>query len=162
MKVLIAVNTIDIKIIKELVNNANINSSAIASKYKIPLSTIRRRRARLENSILKKNYSIDIKKRGWRKGELLVLAEKGKSEEVAKKILLKYENNVVSVSIRIDSSSNIVAQIFYKNSEELHNLLESVKAMPYVVKAEWSEIVSEVGNNNTDMLDILFSSSHSS
>ena len=50
---LVLMNSLHTKIIKELVSNPNVRSATIASKYKAPLSTVQRRKARLENSILK-------------------------------------------------------------------------------------------------------------
>jgi DNA-binding Lrp family transcriptional regulator len=47
-------DSLDINIIKELLTNSNIRTGDIAARYKIPLSTIQRRRARIENSILEK------------------------------------------------------------------------------------------------------------
>ena len=47
-----------------MIKDANIKSAKTAIKFKIPLSTIQGRRVRLENSILKKDYQIDIKQFG--------------------------------------------------------------------------------------------------
>src|SRR5688500_974372 len=55
-------DSLDINIIKELLTNSNVRTADIAARYKIPLSTIQRRRARIENSILEKKYHLDIKK----------------------------------------------------------------------------------------------------
>ena len=44
------------------------------------------------------------------------------------------------------------AQVLYKGSEELLEIIESVKAMPYVKNVDWSETVKVVGNNNIGML----------
>jgi hypothetical protein len=62
-KELVLLDSLNTKIIKELVSNPNVRSATIASKYKAPLSTVQRRKARLENSILKKNYHINIRAR---------------------------------------------------------------------------------------------------
>jgi hypothetical protein len=51
---------------------------------------------------------------------------------------------VISVSTRIDSLHNIICHVIYHDSEELHKLLENVKAIPYVVTSEWSELVKVV------------------
>ena len=61
------------KIIKELVSNPNVRSATIASKYKAPLSTVQRRKARLENSVLKKNYQINIRELGG--GQLIFFCQ---------------------------------------------------------------------------------------
>jgi hypothetical protein len=61
---LVLLASLHTKIIKERVSNPNVRSATIASKYKAPLSTEQRREARLENSVLKKNYQINIRELG--------------------------------------------------------------------------------------------------
>jgi DNA-binding Lrp family transcriptional regulator len=160
-KELVLLDSLNTKIIKELVSNPNVRSATIANKYKAPLSTVQRRKARLENSILKKNYQINIRELGWRTADLFLSVEKGKSEELAKKLLCKNDdkNIIMSTSLRIgDPEINVSAQVFYKGSEELLEIIESVKAMPYVQNVEWSETVRVVGINNMGMLERLFDS----
>lgn len=62
-------------------------------------------------------------------------------------ILKNYgDNNVISVSTRINSMHNIICRVIYHDSEKLHILLENVKAIPYVATSEWSELVNVVEN----------------
>ncbi|MGA7043793.1 MAG: Lrp/AsnC family transcriptional regulator [Nitrososphaeraceae archaeon] len=156
---LVLLDSLNAKIIKELVSNPNVRSVTIASKYKAPLSTVQRRKARLENSILKKNYQINTRELGWRIADLFLSVEKGRSEELAKKILDSNGNNniILNTSLRIGNPEiNVSAQVLYKGSEELLEIIESVKAMPYVKNVDWSETVKVVGNNNIGMLERLF------
>jgi DNA-binding Lrp family transcriptional regulator len=147
---------LNIQIARELVNNPNISSTEIAEKYDAPLSTVQRRRARLEASMLKKEYTVDVRKFGWRMADLLISVEKGKAEETALKLLQASKNNVITASLRIgDPQIDIMVSVFYKNSQELHKLTETIKAMPYVTYVEWAEIVKVVGNNIGGMLDKL-------
>ncbi|MGB8033728.1 MAG: Lrp/AsnC family transcriptional regulator [Nitrososphaeraceae archaeon] len=156
---LVLLDSLNAKIIKELVSNPNVRSVTIASKYKAPLSTVQRRKARLENSILKKNYQINTRELGWRIADLFLSVEKGRSEELAKKILDSNGNNniILNTSLRIGNPEiNVSAQVLYKGSEELLEIIESVKAIPYVKNVDWSETVKVVGNNNIGMLERLF------
>jgi hypothetical protein len=60
--------------------------------------------------------------------------------------------------LRIDIPKiNVSAQIFYKSPQELHKLIESIKALPFVDAVEWSEIVKVIGINKAGMLAGLFS-----
>ena len=52
---------------------------------------------------------------------------------------------------------NVSAQVFYKGSGELLEIIESTN-MPYVKNVEWSETVRVVGINNIGMLERLFDS----
>jgi DNA-binding Lrp family transcriptional regulator len=150
-------DTLNIKIVKELVNNPDISSTEIAAKYDIPLSTIQRRRAKIEESVLKKTYTLDIGRLGWRIADLLVSVEKGKGEETAQKLLQTNGSNVIIASLRIGHPQvNIMAEIFYKDSQELHYLTERVKGMQYVTYVEWAEVVKIVGSNFPAMLEKVF------
>jgi hypothetical protein len=85
--------------------------------------------------------------------------EKGRSEELAKKLLDGNGNNniIMNTSLRIgDPQINVSAQVLYKGSEELLEIIESAKATSYVKNVEWSEAVKVVGNNNIGMLERLF------
>src|SRR5918911_5491255 len=72
----------NIKIISELVKDPGINSLTLANKLDIPLSTLQRRRARIEKAILKKNYTFNYKAFGARVGDLIIHVDKGRSHEV--------------------------------------------------------------------------------
>ena len=149
------IDSIDINIIRELLAKADIRSADIASKYKIPISTIQRRRKRLEDSILEKKFLLDITKTGLRSGMILANVERGKAKEVAKMILEGHKGNVISSSTRINDQNNVIAEIIYNNSSELHNILEQVKQSPYVSSAIWSELVEIVGNNDAPIIAAL-------
>jgi hypothetical protein len=85
--------------------------------------------------------------------------EKGRSDELAKKLLDENGNNniIMNTSLRIgDPQINVSAQVLYKGSEELLEIIESAKATSYVKNVEWSEAVKVVGNNNIGMLERLF------
>jgi len=85
--------------------------------------------------------------------------EEGRSEELAKKILDSNGNNniILDTSVRIgDPERNVSAQVLYKSSEELLEIIESVKAISYVKNVDRSETVKVVGNNNIGMLERLF------
>jgi DNA-binding Lrp family transcriptional regulator len=147
----------NIKIISELVRQPDISSLALAKKLDIPLSTLQRRRARIENAILKRNYSFNYKAFGARIGDLIVSVDRGKSKEIAQNLLKKYKNNIVSCDTRINSEHNVSARIIYKNTEELFHLIENIKTMDYVTGVSWSEMVEVIGDNNSEVISAFFS-----
>jgi len=148
-------DSIDINIIRELLAKADIKSVDIAYKYKVPISTIQRRRKRLVDSILDKKYLIDITKRDLRTGIILANVQRGKAKEVAKMILERHKSNAISSSIRINDQNNVITEIIYNTSSELYNILEQVKKIPYVSSATWSELVEVVGNNDAPIIAAL-------
>lgn len=62
----------------------------------------------------------------------------------------------MKTSLRIgDPEITVSAQALYKGSEELLEIIESVKATSYVKNVDWSEAVKVVGNNNIDARKII-------
>src|SRR5919202_2593556 len=146
----------NIKIVSELVRQPDISSLTLSKKLDIPLSTLQRRRARIEKAILKKNYTFNYKAFGGRVGDIIVNVDKGKSKEVAQNLLKKYKNNIVSCDTRINSMHNVAAHVIYKNTEELFHLIESIKTMDYVTGVSWSEMVEAIGDNNSEVISAFF------
>jgi DNA-binding Lrp family transcriptional regulator len=148
-------DSLDINIIKELLTDSNIRTADIAARYKIPLSTIQRRRARIENFVLEKKYHLDIKKRDWRRGIILANVIEGKAKEVAKMILERYKDNVISSSTRLNDQNNVIADVIYNDPSDLHNIIEQIKGNPYVSAVTWSELVEVIGSNNAPLIRAL-------
>ena len=132
------------------------SSLALSKKLDIPLSTLQRRRARIEKVILKKTYTFNYKAFGGRIGDLIVSVDKGKSKEIAQILLKKYKNNIVSCDTRINSMHNVSAHVVYKNTEELYELIENIKTMDYVDGIQWSEMVEAIGENNSEVISAFF------
>ena len=149
-------DNINLKILPELLKNPKISSLTLAKKLDISLSTLQRRRIRIENAILKKTYTLNYKAFGARVGDLIVNVDKGKSDEVAQNILRKHKNNVVYCHTRIDSVHSILAHVIYKDTEDLYYLIEDIKAMQYVVGVSWSEMVKVIGDNNSEVMSAFF------
>lgn len=100
-----SLDSIDKNIISELIKDAKVRTPDLSRKFKVPLSTIQRRKKTLENSILKKKYEINTNELGWRAGDLITFVKEGKTKEVIKHILKNYwANNVMSISTRINSN----------------------------------------------------------
>lgn len=150
------IDNINLKIIEELVKNPSITSSSLSTKLEIPLSSLQRRRAKIEKYILNKSYQINLRSISGKIGEVVINVEKGKSREVAKQILKKFRNNVMSVSTRINAEHNVAAHIMYNDTAELHALLESIKSMPFVSHLQWSEIVEVIGDNSHAVMSAFF------
>lgn len=145
-------DSINLRIIEELIANGEVKSSEIADKLKIPLSTIQRRRTKIEKSILKKNYHMDLTLLGYRTAQIFIDIQKGKAREVGEKLLEKYDRNVTRASTRINSSNNLCLDVVYNGSDELHNLLEEIKSIPVANQVDWSEQVMILGDNLTGII----------
>ena len=147
---------INLKIIEELLNNGEIKSSEIASKLRIPLSTIQRRRATLEKlAILKKNYSLDVTKMGLRVAEISISTKKGSSRKILDEIYSRHRKAITDMSLRVGNpDTNISFKIVYKDSSRLFNLLEEIKGNQMVDKVDWSEYITEKKNNQSSFSEL--------
>ena len=56
-------------------------------------------------------------------------------------------------------SPPVTVQILYNDTAELHNLLESIKSIPYVTSLQWSEMVEMIGDNNPLVITAFFNRS---
>jgi DNA-binding Lrp family transcriptional regulator len=149
---LFTLDSINLKIIVELITNGDVKSSEIAAKLKVPLSTIQRRRTRIEKSLLKKSYKMDLKFLGNRTALVFIDVQGGKAKEIGEELLRKYDKNVVNASTRINSSNNLCLKVIYYGSEELHYLLEEIKAISSITKVDWSEEVMLIGDNISEII----------
>ncbi|HKO63635.1 MAG TPA: winged helix-turn-helix transcriptional regulator [Candidatus Nitrosocosmicus sp.] len=149
---------INIQILQELFKNYDIKSSEISLKLKIPLSTIQRRRNAIEKSgFLQHKFEIDPKKFGFRSADLLVDVSKGDCEEIAKEILNQYRKNILQITIRIGSPKiNLIATVFYKDTDEVFDIMQHVRRMEHVENVEWSEVVKIVLKNDSGILKSIF------
>ncbi|HYV52497.1 MAG TPA: winged helix-turn-helix transcriptional regulator [Candidatus Eisenbacteria bacterium] len=70
------VDDINLKIIEELVKNPSTSSASFATKLGIPLSSLQRRRTKLEKSVLIKSYNINLKASGGKMGDAVINVDK--------------------------------------------------------------------------------------
>ena len=83
---------IDKEILKVILSPNDKHSSIfLTRKLGVPQTTIQRRRKRLENEFLESSYSLDLKKFGWRRVDLLIATRNGKTNAVAKELLSNEE-----------------------------------------------------------------------
>jgi DNA-binding Lrp family transcriptional regulator len=70
----IGLSQLDRKILKILLapNGHLTSTKSISTKLGIPVTTIRRRRRRLESKFLKMQYVLDIEKFGWRRIDFFI------------------------------------------------------------------------------------------
>jgi DNA-binding Lrp family transcriptional regulator len=152
-------STIDktnLKIIKQLIDNPNIKSSEMAEKLHIPLSTIQRRKAKIEELILKKNYFFNFNKVGYRTAEIFMTVENGKVGETATEILKSCEKNALRASSRINEASNLCIEIIFRDSQELHQILEKMRTNSNITHISFSEVVNTIADNTNNLIMSIF------
>ena len=141
---------IDKKLLQILLSpNGNIASSSLSKELGVPITTIRRRRKRLERDYLKVHYVLDIEKFGWRRVDFFIsLKSGGKTNSVANKLLEIDEVTYVGKSIG-EHTIDLRVETIVKDNVILLDLLEKIKGMDGVNDVIWSEIVSVVGRKKS-------------
>lgn len=83
------------------------------------MSTIQRRRSRIENSaLLSKNLDIDYPRLGMRVADLLIKISKGDIEKIVNQITAKHSKSILEVTVRIGHPDvNLVVRIVYKDND---------------------------------------------
>lgn len=152
-------DSIDMQIIDELLANADISSTEIASKCSVPLSTVQRRRTSLESSsMLKHEYRLDPYSFGLREVDFWIKVEKGKSEEVAQHFFEKYRNTI-RVTVQMNAISNVGVQAHFDSSGQMYKMMEQMKGTRFVSAVEYAEIIRVVGQRSPNFPKIEQSSS---
>jgi DNA-binding Lrp family transcriptional regulator len=129
-------------------NGIKRSSSLLAEKLRIPLTTIQRRKKRLEKDFLTSSYTLNLEKFGWRRVDLLIYTRNGKTDSVAYRLLENEEVVYVGKSIG-EHTIDLRVEIVVRDNSELLNILEKVKAMDGVNDVIWSEIVQVVGRKRS-------------
>ena len=127
----------DVKIIGSLISGHN--NQQISSKYQIPLSTIQRRtRIILQSGLLQHNFKPDYRRLGLKRGMIHVYLKDGDIKSIAERISAL--EGITSVSIHI-GNSDIVADFVYQDSEQIIDMVSSIKRLEGVDRTVWSEEV---------------------
>jgi DNA-binding Lrp family transcriptional regulator len=121
------------------------DNKQISSKLQVPLSTVQRRtRLILKKELVQHFYKPNYKKLGLKKGMIHVYLADGNMKSIAEKTAQM--DGITSVAIHI-GNSDIVADFVYRDSEQLVDILSSIKKLPGVDRAVWSEEVFVLPGN---------------
>jgi len=142
----IGISQIDRKILKILLspNGQSKSTKGISTKLGIPVTTVRRRRKRLEDKFLKVHYVLDIEKFGWRRVDFFISIRSGLVNAVSKKLMELDDVTYIGKSIG-EHTIDLRVETIVKDNTVLLDLLEVIKGMEGVRDVVWSEIVSIVG-----------------
>ncbi len=136
---------IDRKMLRLLLDSeGHIPTHELSQKLGIPLSTVQRRRKRLESEYLIKTYSLDPMKFGYRRIDLLIYTEGGETMNIGEELLKREE---VTSALRTigEHTIDLRVEVFVKDNGILLDLLEQVKGMKGVRDVVWTEVVATIG-----------------
>lgn len=155
----IFLDKINIEILRSIIKNPDIKSSEIAKYLNIPLSTIQRRRSRLETSaILKKSFVIDFHRLGLRVADLFIKVSKGDIENIVSEIVKQHSKSILEITIRLGQPDiNLVVRIAYKDNDEIYEIMRTFNTIKYLDPVQWSEIIKEITIDRHKLIENLFS-----
>ena len=127
----------DVRIIGALISG--LDNRRISNELGIPLSTVQRRaRDILQSGLLQLSYKPNYRRLGLKKGMVHTYLNNGNLKHTAEKISAM--EGITSVSIHI-GNSDIVADFVYQDSEQIIDIVSSIKKLDGVEKTVWSEEV---------------------
>lgn len=138
----------DRKILKSLLaSGGRVSSLKLSRELDIPLSTVQRRRKRLEELFLETSYVLKVDKFGWRRATLFVSTQHGLTSSVAKEIL-EWEDSIISVNRTMGGSEiDLQLEFIFRQNSELLELIEKIRAVDGVKNVAWSESIEVIGKN---------------
>ena len=142
------IDQIDSEIIGHMLTGNN--NKEISTKTKIPLSTIQRRvRNLIARDLITYNSQINYQKFGYKIGMLHIYLRNGNFESIADR--LKDLDGVISIEVHI-GNSDLIANVVYKHSIELLDLVAKVKSFDMIDRIVWSEMIYRVSSNRPPVI----------
>lgn len=133
----IFLDKIDYKIISLLI--PGFENKEISKQLGIPLSTVQRRtRNIIRNGTVEKRIQPNFKRIGVKKGLLHIFTKSGDIKESAQEI--SELDGILSSSVHV-GNSDVVAEFFYEDSEQLIDTIIRIKLLENVERVLWSEEV---------------------
>lgn len=136
----------DKKIILQLLSSSGrISSLSLARQLGIPLSTIQRRRVRLEENIMEMHYSLKLEKLGWRSATLFISVSSGNADNIGREIL-ETEDMVYWVKRMVgENTIDLVVEVVFRATDKFMALTDRIKSMQGVKNIFWVESVNLIG-----------------
>lgn len=142
-------STVDKKILKSLISSTGEISSLVLSKeLGIPLSTVQRRRKRLESIFVEISYSLKPEKFGWRTVKLFISTERGMTSSIAMQLISWQEIVTYVYRTMGEATVDLEAEIVFRDNYELLDMIGRIKAISGVNNVLWSETIQVLGKND--------------
>ena len=139
---------VDRKILRFLLTPLDgISSKSISQKTGIPISTIQRRRGRLEKEYVETTSRLRPEKFGWRRVSFFIATGGGASQAIGRELLSRREVTSVARTIG-EHTIDLIVEMFVKDNAELLDFQEYVKGMSGVKDAMWTEIIEIIGTKS--------------
>lgn len=129
-------------------SKGRVSSLRISRELDIPLSTIQRRRKRLQDIAIESNYFIRADKLGWRTAMLHISSTSGRTEAIGREIL-DMSDQVASATRTVgDNSFDLRIEVIFRTIDDLTAIIDKIKAMTGVGNVIWCESLKVIGKND--------------
>jgi len=129
-----------------LSTNGRVSSLLISRTIGTPLTTVQRRRKKLERDFLETSYHLRFEKFNLRRAQVLISVDKDSTPDIAKELLSFNEIIEIGRSIGMDNV-DLHADVIFTDNSELLELIERIRAIKGVKATKWVEIVKNIGKN---------------
>ncbi len=129
----VVLSQIDKKILRAMLESKGSPSSiALSRELDIPLSTVQRRRKRLEEECVRESYSLNYEKFGKRNITFIISLGAGDKSTIANEILSL--DKVTRVSRTFGDGADLQVEAIVETNKELMEISEKIKALPEIQK----------------------------
>jgi hypothetical protein len=159
----IAADRFDLLIIKEILQEPNIQTFEISMKLNIPLSIVHKKRRLIESSLLTKKYIVDLIKLGinLRFADIFAEIREDKVTDFVKKLYsTSLRKNMLSISRVKNDSNGICIKAAYQHSSELFFLMDTLKSYPFISNIHFSEEIEVIEDNTLAVILNLINGSY--
>lgn len=155
----IVVTSVDRKILQYLFSSyGNFTSMMLSKKMGVPLSTIQRRRKRLEETLVEAGYSLKLDKLGWRTAMLSISVASVDVAELGKNFLEMSEMILSATRTIGESKVDLVLEVIFRTNSDLIALIELIKQKDGVRKVSWNESIELIGKSKNGYIKAINSS----
>ena len=144
-------DSLDMKIMSLMLSG--LANKQIATKLKVPLSTIQRRTRKLvQKGIVTVKAEVNLEMMGFKRGLIHVYISNGNIDQIARRISTL--DPIESVEIHI-GNSDMIGNVIYNDSKQLLQTISDIKKVEGVDKIVWSEEVYNIKNNNNQLVSLI-------
>jgi DNA-binding Lrp family transcriptional regulator len=128
---------------------------SISKKLHIPITTLQRKRKKLEREFFDTKCTLKYEKFGFRKAMLIITTNgKLRSREIGNRLLK--EPMIFSVeSVISENNANLISEVLFRSNPELLDVIERIKSFDGVETIKWIEAVEELGAKPNAMRKVL-------
>ena len=142
----LCVSNVDKKIMRALIESSGRPSSIkLSRELHIPVSTVQRRRRRLEAKMISESYTLRYENFGMRRIMFVVGLGTGHKSRIAEDILDM--DKVRTVSRTFGESADLMFDAIVSSNTEVTEIRDRIKSITGVEKVSWFEALEVVGVN---------------